>query len=70
MPQSTPSRVGWDQVLAEAAFWRSREPGLAFLGVQFEVRRLPMRLKRCLVPVYLVKVETVRVVPILNYIKA
>src|ERR1700757_1538509 len=29
-----------------------------------------MRLKGCLIPVHLVKIETVRVVPVLNHIKA
>ncbi len=40
----TPSGVGGNQVLAEAALGRRGQPGLDLLKVALEVGRLPMRL--------------------------
>src|SRR4029453_14171756 len=63
----TPGAIGGHQVLTDAALWRAGQQGPALLEVVLEMRSLPMRLQRRLVPVDLVEIKTVRIVLVLDH---
>src|SRR4030095_9262889 len=66
----TPGAIGRYQVLTDAAFGRAGQQGPALLEVVLEMRSLPMRLQRRLVPVDLVEIKTVRILLVLDHVEA